>query len=315
MVIPAALLAAIGLEQAIHWLAGLRLSRAALAGLAFAGLAFANGFTAWDALAHGPTWYSDYGLTGMQYGASQVFAAIHQELRASAGEKIVLSPTWTNGADVVARFFLPDPLPIEINGPRSYTEEVYDTANTLFVMTAAEYNRLPREKFTSVQVKQVLPYPNGLPGFYFVRLQYVDAIPDILSAEARMGGLIVEEKLPLGMQLVDVFHTRFESGALPGLFDGDPATGVRAVGGSLRLEFDFQTPLRLHALGTLLDRVPEDASLQVWYTGSPGFQLIQPATTTGQAPFRVTFPLDEQRSVTRFLLILTGSEVEEVDIH
>jgi 4-amino-4-deoxy-L-arabinose transferase-like glycosyltransferase len=56
-----------------------------------------------DALRNGPLWFRDYGLGGMQYGAFQVFDAIEQFTEENPGTRIIFSPDWANGTDVVAR--------------------------------------------------------------------------------------------------------------------------------------------------------------------------------------------------------------------
>ena len=38
-------------------------------------------------------------------------------------------------------------------------------------------------KFEEVRIEQTLEYPNGEPGFYFIRLRYVENIDAILDAE------------------------------------------------------------------------------------------------------------------------------------
>ena len=78
-----------------------------LAAAVFLGLAAGQGYMLSDALRNGPTWFTDYGLYGMQWGASQVFGAVEQYSRRYPNAMILVSPVWTNGADDIREFFVP----------------------------------------------------------------------------------------------------------------------------------------------------------------------------------------------------------------
>jgi hypothetical protein len=85
-VIPAVLLIALGLEMALGWLEKLILNtgKALNAAVVYKTLAvalavvlcWANLAMLRDALVNGPTWFQDYGLGGMQYGARQLFTEV-----------------------------------------------------------------------------------------------------------------------------------------------------------------------------------------------------------------------------------------------
>jgi len=138
-----------------------------------------------DALSNGPLWSRDFGLAGMQYGARQVFGEMEQILEQRPETKIVLSPSCANGTDVIARFFFSDPLPFELGSAEGY----YSTAKTLddnqlFIMTPEEFDDLPRNHFAQVNVEKIMLYPDGKPGFYFVRLNYAENIHQVIAREA-----------------------------------------------------------------------------------------------------------------------------------
>lgn len=73
MVIPAALLTAVGLTETVEWLARRKISRAVLAGFLLVALLGTNIYMLTDALRNGPQ-YRNYGLGGMQWGGRQLFA-------------------------------------------------------------------------------------------------------------------------------------------------------------------------------------------------------------------------------------------------
>jgi hypothetical protein len=150
-----------------------------------------------DALRNGPTWFQDYGLYGMQWGAQPVFGEVRRALEREPQRPVIISPVWTNGIVNLARFFLPyeapgvvsgekavlfEPLPLYFGSLRMFMEQGYPIEEEyLFVITAQEYQEAlaglgprPAEAGGQVEVVQIekkLTYPNGQPGFYFVHLR------------------------------------------------------------------------------------------------------------------------------------------------
>jgi hypothetical protein len=82
-VIPATLLIALGISWLLTWLEGKGLPRRAAGIGLFALLTLVNFAMLRDALVNAPTWYQDYGLGGMQYGARQLFPYIQDYLEAN----------------------------------------------------------------------------------------------------------------------------------------------------------------------------------------------------------------------------------------
>jgi len=81
MVIPATLLIALGLIALISWLEKKWISRRLLSFGLFGVLALLNFFMLGQVLVKGPTWYNEYGLGGLQYGARQVFSEVKDYLK------------------------------------------------------------------------------------------------------------------------------------------------------------------------------------------------------------------------------------------
>jgi hypothetical protein len=109
----------------------------------------------------------------MQWGGETRFDEIKRFMQAHPKKEIHLSPSWANGTDVIARFFLEDPLPIQLGTIEPYTlYQMPLNEDIVFVMTPEEYSwMLTTNKFADVEVLQCLPYPNGKCGFYFVTLR------------------------------------------------------------------------------------------------------------------------------------------------
>jgi len=206
-----------------------------------------------DALRNGPLWFRDYGLSGMQYGAFQIFDVIKQYHQENPNAKIIFSPDWANGTDVVARFFLDDFSFMQIGSVRGHlTQKLPLDDNTLFIMTSQEYDLVkwhsadlpaqyefimfPQEydpvkanhKFTDVRVERIIPYPDGSPGFYFVHLRYVDNIDEIFAAEDAVRQILQESSVMIDGQEVRLRYSYldsdFQDRSIALLFDNDPYT-------------------------------------------------------------------------------------------
>lgn len=217
----------------------------------FAILLLANLSILRDALVNGPTWFGDYGLGGMQYGARQLFGALQSYLAGKPGARIIVSPSWANGADVVARFFLPEPLPISLGSIEGYLfEHLPLDAETMFVMLPEEYDKaLSSGKFTDVQVEHWLPYPDGRPGFYFVRLQYSESIDQILAAEREARRALLEGQVSWKGQDVEVRYPHLDMGQVKDVFDGDPNTLIRTLEmNPAVIELHFSEPVQARSL-------------------------------------------------------------------
>ncbi|HMP40699.1 MAG TPA: DUF104 domain-containing protein [Roseiflexaceae bacterium] len=108
LLIPLTLLIVLGLDQAMAWLAK-RLPRLPIAPAVALLLVLLNLGTLRAALVDGPTWFADYGLHGMQWGTRELFDVIPPLLATTPSTHIVISPNWSNNADIFLRFFLKEP--------------------------------------------------------------------------------------------------------------------------------------------------------------------------------------------------------------
>ncbi len=206
-----------------------KLSNTFVALAVFIGLAFANIHLLVDALRNGPTWETDYGLGGMQYGAFQIFDVIGEYKQQHPDTTIILTPNWANGADIVARFFLGDPLPFQMGSIQGYiAQEFHLDESMLFVMIDSEYKAATESgMFKNIEVEKTFPYPDGTPGFYFVRLLYSDEAAEVFAAEKAMRSVLQESVIKIDGEDVRVRHTYLEAGehqnqAIQLVFDGDP---------------------------------------------------------------------------------------------
>ncbi len=172
-VIPATLLTGIGLGLTHAWLAGrFKVGWALPVGL-FLILAAGNFLLLRSALLDGPTWFEDYGLYGMQYGAAQVFAEVADEAAEDPDLEFVISPHWTHGLSMLVRFFLEDPVPVVWGVVDDYLEFDYPLDETaVYVMLPDEYKRARQSpQITEIEVEQIIRFPDGQPGFYFAKIR------------------------------------------------------------------------------------------------------------------------------------------------
>lgn len=273
--IPAIVLTGLGLETVLNGLTR-RVPPALVATITFSLLVFVNLFMLRQALTEGPLWFQDYGLYGMQYGAKQLFVeTIPKYLQGSPNSQIGVSSSWANGADAFLRFFL---TPEQRNRVqmRDVTYFLDNKGNLnpelLLVMTPQEYDKaLSSPKFKNVDLDQVLPYPNGDPGFYFARLTYADNVDAIFAAEQEARNKPLEGTVIIDGQTVRVKYSPVDSGQLKDLFDGDLFTLMRGLEANpYILEFTFPQPRPVTKLAADFGSMDFTITVKLYTPGSAG---------------------------------------------
>jgi hypothetical protein len=272
-VIPATLLIAIGLSKTLTWLEKLKLPRKAIASGLFVLLTLINYAILRDTLVNGPTWYRDYGLGGLQYGASEVFDKIDEILDTFPEAKIVLSPSWANGTDMLARFYMSDPLPIELGSIEGYLfQRLALDDDVLFIMTPEEYDKaVSSEKFSMIRVEDTLSYPNGEKGFYFARLRYVDHLDEILAAEREARRQLIDGEVIIDGQVVQVQYPHLDMGEIEHAFDGDIYTLIRTLEANpLVLKLNLPETRALNGLTARVGGTPTRLTVRAYHQTASG---------------------------------------------
>jgi hypothetical protein len=182
-----------------------------------------------DALVNGPTWYDDYGITGLQFGGKQVFTQVEHLSHDEPDTTIYVSPTWANGTDIIKRFFIPDNLNVRVGNITGFLEEMGDlNSQMLFVLPEPEYNDIvDNKKLDNIRIEQIITYPDGRPGFYFVRLEYAPNAPAIFAAEKEERNQPRFEELDLNGEMVQIQYPYLDMGEITHMFDGDTFTLAR----------------------------------------------------------------------------------------
>ncbi len=249
IVVPVAFFVAIGMDRLYRW--ARRLLSYVPVAIACAGIfTIAAARLTQTALAQGPTWYSDYGLYGMQYGAPQVFRAIREELAESPKDRILLSHTWANNPNEFLPFFLSaeQRQRVSLEDIRGYIYWKRPlSADQLFVLTQNELETARRSgKFLLETPERTIPYPDGTPGFIFLRLRYVDNLDAVFAAERAERARLKEGSTLLDGEPVLIRHSQLDMGELSALFDRREQTLIRGFEANpFVLEMLFPKPRRI----------------------------------------------------------------------
>jgi hypothetical protein len=232
--VPMAILTAIGISAVMKWAENRSKFKPPYSTLGlFAVLLLLSLYILRTALVDGPTWFEDYGLYGMQYGAQQIFQeSVLPELENNPNLSFVVSPSWANGSEQFTDFFIPKEMQsrIHMGQPIDFIDNV-DTFNTTeFVATADEFSNILRDqKFTNVNVLKNIPYPNGMPGFYIITLKPADNIADILAAQHAQNRNPIEDTMLFNNESIRVVHSPLGSGSMDLIFDNDPDSLARVL--------------------------------------------------------------------------------------
>lgn len=320
MVIPAALLTALGISALLEWSAKRwHLPILSLSLPIFAVMASFNVWMLHDALTNGPLWYTDYGMGGMQWGARQITLAVDQFLQAHPQTHLIFSPAWANGTDTVLRFFYSDKLPFDVGSIEGYLNQHLPLDDhTEFVMIPEEYQRASQSpKFTDLQVDQVLNYPNGQPGFYFIRLHYVKNIDTIFEAEREERRKLVEGQVSIGGQPAEVKYSYLDMGPIEKAFDNDPNTLIRSLEANpLQVQVTFEQSRPIQSISV---RIGGNASqVTIRLLDSTGGELLAESqrVTDEPNPRTLVFPLERSYLAGQVWVIIQSlNDSEPAHVH
>ncbi|MCB9134207.1 MAG: hypothetical protein H6636_02205 [Anaerolineales bacterium] len=259
-VLPITILTTVGLITFLQWGTGRVKSWWSTLPVALGPVLFV-GLTLWlilftsDALRNGPYWSKDYGFGGMQYGAQQIYDKIKAYLKNEPSRQIVLTPNWANNADYLSFYFLDNPSDIQIFSVDSLLVGNRPlTSNMIIILTPQEYQQaIDSKKFKTLEVVDTVNYPNGEPGFYFLRMAYVDNIADLLAQETEARRVLAERTITINGVLTQARYSQLDMGDLQQLFDGDKDTLVRTLEANPAIfELTFAEPLTLQEAMVLI---------------------------------------------------------------
>ncbi len=319
MVIPAAFFITLGIEFSIDWINKRFPVIKFVDGIFFLLLIGAN-FTILDvSLTYGPTWFSDYGMSGMQYGGQQVFSKIKEIEAQYPGVHINMSPDWANGTDVLARFFLGDPVSIEMSGIDAFTEFMKPIPeNTIFAISPDDLGKVVTSgKFDPVKVVDVVFYPNGKPGFIFARLSYSETARQAFEREKASRKLMVPDEIKINGVKAEAGSSRLDMGSLQLAFDNDIASVIRSEEANpLVVEIKLERPLKLNKVSATVGGGATGFS--VYAQPLDGSTIFSSSITVTESPQirTVQLPVKFNREVSRLRFeIRTVRDGEPSHVH
>jgi hypothetical protein len=146
------------------------------------------------------------------------------------------------------------------------------------------------DKFTNIQLDKVLNYPNGKPGFYFVRAQYASNVEQILEDEVEVRHQLQEAQVTIGSEMVDVKYSYLDMGPIDNLFDGNMRTLIRTMEANpFVLEFNFPVPRPVSGIVATLGSM--EAQITVRATTQDG-QIKEYQTVFKATPENLTTQID-----------------------
>lgn len=272
-----------------------------------------------DSFLNGPTWLTDYGLYGQQWGAVQVFREVVTRARKSPDDKFFISSTWANGTDLYLPFFVPS---LQAEG-RVLMANVRDflggrrplDEHMVFVMTADEV-QLARasRRFGQILIDSTMHYPDGSDAFSFVRLGYSADFDRIVSEERAARVALRNGQVVVKGQRLEVRHTIIDAGTLGDIFDGDSRTLGRFNGGNPAiLEFAYPQPKDMSHLTIVLSAGNWDLVVKTY--ADTGTETIYRKTVESRVDPTIEFDLTPGKVSAVHLEILQRGAGQESIVH
>jgi hypothetical protein len=269
-VVPAAMLCALGAEWMIDLLRTRRWQTVAGAATSVAIAVFSMWM--WrDAMVNGPAWFTNYSLYGMQWGARQLLGeAVPAYLNAHPDQRLLVSPSWANATDVLARFFNVDASRVQLLNIDHFirNKQPLDD-NMILVMLPEEIQRADESgKFAPLEVLQQVTAPDGTPAFTFARVRYVEDVDAVFAAEREERSQPVTATTTLDGAPATVVHSRLDMGKVQDMFDGDTFTLARGESANpFVIEIPFDTPRAVKGIDLIVGRMDFIARASVWGEG------------------------------------------------
>jgi len=234
MMAPATILAVLGLDYIRHWLRRWIPIRVFAAGAA-AGLVWVSAAMTADAITHGPIWFENYGMDGLQWGTKELYGELLQRLETDHKNRYVISHTWANLPNAFNTFFLDESMQRRVR-MGVIDDYLFDhrpeemTPDTIFVLTGAEHLKAVNHPVIEVDDPiHVIPYPNGKPGFVFARIRYSSSAAAFFEEVRRERRKPVESTIELDGVTTTISHPQFDDGSIESIFDGDLSSIARTL--------------------------------------------------------------------------------------
>jgi hypothetical protein len=247
-VVPLALLMCIGVDESLRLVTTER-ARWGVALVTAGALTILTVGMTQTALARGERWTDDYGMSGLQWGGEQVYAAVEAVLRDDPAVTVLVGSDWANSPHVLADFHIDDDdreRVRTIDLVSFFDEQVEVPENTVFVLSAIDLDRVrASDKIVLGDTIDEIPLPDGRIGFTVASGRYVDDIEAIYAAEREERNVLQPVRLELDGAPVELALPALGSGEPDLVLDGDPDTLVRGLEANpfvMELRLDRPTP-------------------------------------------------------------------------
>jgi hypothetical protein len=319
MLLPFSLLTWLGLEETLLFIEDkIKIKRLPTALLALSLSAFGL-WMAWFAITKGPVWYGEYGLYGMQWGGQQLSEKIESFKAENPDSQLKLSPRWANNGDVIMRFFLGDPLPLEIATTDEYDLYYQEIdPNLVFIITAEEYPLLIQNpKFDQIEVLDTLPYPDGQTGFYFLKLNYSPEAEAIFEEELAERKKPETAELELFDQKAQVTYSRLDMGDIAQIFDSKQALPVRTLEANpFEITITFQDAVELKQVSAMLGSPASRMTVRIWTSGRENDLIFSESVSSSKQIRPITIDFGQIYEVDKIKIEIESlGETEPTHVH
>ena len=319
MLLPFSLLTWLGLEETLLFIEDkIKIKRLLSALLALSLSAFGL-WMAWFAITKGPVWYGEYGLYGMQWGGQQLSEKIESFKAENPDSQLKLSPRWANNGDVIMRFFLGDPLPLEIATTDEYDLYYQEIdPNLVFIITAEEYPLLIQNpKFDQIEVLDTLPYPDGQTGFYFLKLNYSPEAEAIFEEELAERKKPETAELELFDQKAQVTYSRLDMGDIAQIFDSKQALPVRTLEANpFEITITFQDAVELKQVSAMLGSPASRMTVRIWTSGRENDLIFSESVSSSKQIRPITIDFGQIYEVDKIKIEIESlGEPEPTHVH
>lgn len=231
MIIPSLVLITLGISAAFDWLQHRKLYHPSLVGLGAVVLTIVPFAMLYDVLHNAPTWFTNYGISGLQWGSKEVYQAANEINKKEPDTKIYVSDGWNWQPYTMHRFFVEDGLNIISGNADMFMDEYLPgLESSLFIMVPSGYEKVSASnKFAEVKVERIINTPDGNPGFYIVRLRYREDAQALFKAELQERAELVSDLVMLGNVELPINHTILDGiKTIQNAFDGDLETLIKS---------------------------------------------------------------------------------------
>jgi hypothetical protein len=220
---------------------------------------------------------------------------------------------------LLKRFFVPACLNVHLGNADHFLLEKRElNDHTLLVLIEEEFSDLlNEEKVTGIRVEDILPYPDGSDGFFFVRMSYVPNIDELLAEEKTARQQLVIHYVEIDNQVIEIEHTQIDLGKIDYIFDNDAFTLIRTFDiNPFRINFTYDNPVPISRVTATTGSM--DIVLTIRLYGDWGLEPVELSKTFTNLPDDPTVEMvipDGPKNVSRIEISILGQGLTDEKVH